>query len=98
MIVNLKTNYLLDIHDEKGNRQDAVVQSELGKRFAHRSYKRKTMTISNVAGDVECDRKTGKDGPNNEEAHKVDFIQVFRIKKKVRDTQVFAKVACDHGN
>jgi hypothetical protein len=52
-IVDLKLYDLLNVHDEEGKWNNAVVYEELGKGLSKGANERETMAINNVAGDVE---------------------------------------------
>jgi len=54
------------------------------------------MAISYVAGYVKSNGECGQRNTENEKAGKVDLIQVFGVKKKIRYAQVLPEVSGDH--
>ena len=54
------------------------------------------MAVGNVTRDVKGHAETSSRYPDDAKACEVDFVEIFRIEKQVRDAEVFPEVAGDH--
>ncbi|MDL5047972.1 hypothetical protein QQ054_18305 [Oscillatoria amoena NRMC-F 0135] len=55
------------------------------------------MTIHDVAGNVKRSGKASGSYTNDKKTGKIDLVEVLRIQKQVRNTQIFAEVSGNHG-
>jgi len=92
----LKSYDLVDVRDEKGERQDAIIEAEFAEGPGQGPHKGKAVSIGNVTSDVEGGCKSGCEQAHNKKAAEIYFVQILRVEKEVGDPQVFAEAACDH--
>jgi len=97
LIIDLKCNDLINVGDQKGYGNQAIVNRKFFEGTRQGANKCKPVAIRNVTGNVESHGKTGSKNTHDHEAHETDFVEVFRIEKEVRDAQVFTKVTGNHG-
>tara|TARA_R110002012_G_scaffold185029_5_gene351607 strand:- start:16828 stop:17130 length:303 start_codon:yes stop_codon:yes gene_type:complete len=86
-------NEVSHVHD---NRQQAVVDGELGKRSLKHTQKRILVAVEDIARDIESCGKPAHAKTYYKETPKVYSIEVFRVKKKVRDAENSSEVTCKH--
>jgi hypothetical protein len=55
------------------------------------------VAIGNITGNVKGSGKSGGYKSHNKEASEIHFVQILRVEKEIRYTQVFAETAGDHG-
>ncbi|HEY8935258.1 MAG TPA: hypothetical protein VIM65_08555 [Cyclobacteriaceae bacterium] len=95
LILNLKADDLINISEKEYHRYDAVVDGKLGKGSGECSYKRKSVTITDITGNLKGRGESGASQPHDKEAGEINFVEIFRIKKKIGYAQVFTKAARD---
>jgi hypothetical protein len=95
-VVNLKAVDAADVHDEKDNRDDAVVQAELREWPRERSQKSESMAIVDIACDVKSHCKAGCAQPHDKETCEVYLVEVLGVEKEIGDSDVSAETSADH--
>lgn len=74
MVVYLENDHLVQIDNQKNERQYAVVDTEFGKRFGQGSDEGEAMSIRNITGNVKggCEARGG--AADNKEACKAHLV------------------------
>ncbi len=90
-IADLKTDHLIDIGDEKKEREKTVVDNKLSKRPLQSAHKRKPVPVGNIACDMEGHTEACRHNSHDKKTGKPDMIQILRVKKQVGDAQIFAE-------
>ena len=55
------------------------------------------MSVRDITGDVKGHGKPCQEHPHDKKTHEANLVKILRIKKQVRNTNVFAKVSRNHG-
>jgi hypothetical protein len=95
-VVNLELDNLGYVGDQKDDRDHTVIDHKFCKRLTHRTDKSESMSIGDIARNVERGGESAQHGSNDKKASEVDLMKIFRIKKQVRNPQVLTKISADH--
>ena len=95
--MRLKTDHRDQVEQEKDQGDHRIVDAEFGERPGQGCQKREIMRRQQVGREVPAHEETAVRQPQKIETVEIDLVQVFGIKKEIRQAQALAQVAGDHG-
>jgi hypothetical protein len=86
-IVQLRPDKANQIDDNKGQRNQAIVDAEFGEGIFFVAQKAEAVAIENVTGDVKGHDEAANCYAHDEQTRKADLVVVFGVYKKIRQAE-----------
>jgi len=86
-VVELKTYNFVTVHNNKEDRDDAIIETKFCKRPGYSSKKIEAVTIEYISGDVKRHDEYAKRNTENKKSAVINRIHVFRVKEEIWYTQ-----------